>query len=1296
MNARRIISIFLCLTLLFALYPAAAPAETVPAAPQITSPANGIFTMNNKPTYMGTSDPASTVSIKVNEADVGSATADASGNWSITHSSSLSDGSYTVYAVASDGAGHTSSPSNAITFTVDTTAPAAPEVITPEHGSATNDDTPDITGTAEAGSTITIYVDSSAVGTTAASLLGGWSFTLTAALSDGDHTVEATAKDAAGNVSFFSDSYQFTVDTLPPGAPSVITPEDGSRTADNTPAISGQAGNNDAVTVIVDGAAVETVTPDGQGNWSFTPASALADGSHTVKAIATDMAGNISVDSNTNTFTVDATPPDAPVVITPANGSSTRFSTPALSGTAESNSTVTVIVDGSVLGTTTAGGSGNWSFAQPFPLPEGSHTVRAAAADAVGNTSVDSNTNNFTVDITPPAAPVVSTPANGSGTNDNTPAYLGTAEANSTVTVYTDGTAQGTTTADGAGNWSFTQLTPLADGPHSVKATTADAAGNTSIDSNTSSFTVDTTPPAPPVVNSPPNGYSTNYSTPSYLGTAVAGNAVKIYVDGAVVGTVTANENGIWFLIQPTPLADGSHTVKATTADAFGNTSLDSNVNTFTVDIIPPAKPSAMILSGSVSYTPWPQFYGTAEMNSTVTIYVDNDDVGTTIARETWSFTIPTPLSDGVHTMYVTARDAAGNYSSYSNIITFTVDTVPPAAPVITAPASGSTTNDSTPDITGTAEALCTILLYMNGGYAGTVTADGSGNWSFTPASPLKDANHTVKAKARDAAGWDSVFSTECAFTVDTSLPVSIAAIMGVTPPVKGAAPVTHITETNEYTGIVAWLPDDAVFKPGTVYTATVTLSAKAGFRFRDITANFFTVNGAAATNEAGAGVVKAVFPATAAFVNAQLSPAAFTHNLYAPVSAAAQIIFNDAQSVTGVVLGSKSLSSPADYTVSGNTLTVEKSFLAGLGLKKDDSLSFRVLFNAGAEAVLSMTVVNSAPAMYNVTFYNRDEAYTVKTVQAGLSLGSALWPANPRWSGRTFGGWYTGQNGTGSAFTANTAVNGAVNVYAKWSASAPDLSHEGGEQTPQPQVLLNGGTTNMVTLNPDPSGSGVQILTVGAGGSALIMQPGFQLSVMSFSQPPAAPVFMPPPVVQSLFGSVLTNMPAPPASGQLGFSDFAAMTFPGGLISGAGGGLGTLTYQTDIGSASMPSNLLSPGGTQGIPAGADATLTILSGGIGAGPGSLIAPSGYLQVTNFGLSMGNVPVLQSDPAAQVLMSIPYTLTGPAVINPQNLIVMHIDENGATSVIPGSQYNRVTGTMDFSTTLFGCFVIIYQP
>ena len=201
------------------------------------------------------------------------------------------------------------------------------------------------------------------------------------------------------------------------------------------------------------------------------------------------------LDSNTNSFTVDTVPPAAPVVLTPANGSVTSNKTPTYSGTAEPGSTVTVIVDGTAVGTTTADASGEWSFTPTTALADGVHTVKATAADAVGNTSADSNTNSFTVDTAPPAAPVVVAPANGSTTGNNKPPYSGTAEAGSTVTVIVDGSVVGTTTADASGAWSFTPTTALADGVHTVKATATDAVGNTSADSNTNSFTVDTTAP---------------------------------------------------------------------------------------------------------------------------------------------------------------------------------------------------------------------------------------------------------------------------------------------------------------------------------------------------------------------------------------------------------------------------------------------------------------------------------------------------------------------------------------------------------------------------------------------------------------------------------------------------------------------------------------------------------------------------------------------------------------------------------------------------------------------------------
>ena len=801
---------------------------TPPPAPIVIAPANGSTTNDNTPVYSGTAEANSTVSVIVDGSLVGTAVTNASGTWSLTPATPLADGAHTVRATAMDAAGNTSVPSAANTFIVDTTPPAAPVVLTPANGSITSDNTPTYRGTAEPGISVTVIVDGTPVGMATANASGVWSFTLAAPLADGSHTVSATASDAAGNTSPSSAANTFIVDTTPPAAPVVLTPANGSRTNDNTPTYTGTAEPNSSVKVIVDGATVATVMADASGNWSFIPTTPLTDGSHTVRATATDAAGNTSVSSATNTFIVDTTPPAAPVVLTPANGSITSDNTPTYSGTAEANSLGAVIVDGATVVTVTADVSGNWSFIADDALADGSHTVRATATDAAGNTSVSSTTNTFIVDTTPPAAPVVLTPANGSITNDNTPTYSGTAEANSTVSIIVDGSSVVTVTANASGVWSFTPAAPLADGSHTVRATATDATGNTSASSATDTFIVDTTPPAAPVVLTPANGSRTSNTTPTYSGTAEANSTVSVIVDGSLVGTVIADASGNWSLTRPA-LADGSHTVRATATDAAGNTSASSATNTFIVDTTPPAAPVVTApANGSRTNDTTPTYTGTAEPNSTVSVIVDGDSDGprhgecvgqlelhaddaadgrfahgeghgdgcdaatparrrpptrsswtprprphrwsrplptgrgpmtprrpdsgtaepnstvsvivdgnpvTTVTADaagSWSYTSATPLTEGSHTVRATATDAAGNTSVPSATNTFIVDTTP-AAPVVTAPADGSTTSDSTPTYTGTAEPNSTVSVIVDGTPMGPVTADASGNWTTRP-----------------------------------------------------------------------------------------------------------------------------------------------------------------------------------------------------------------------------------------------------------------------------------------------------------------------------------------------------------------------------------------------------------------------------------------------------------------------------------------------------------------------------------------------------------------------------------
>ncbi|MEO3962666.1 Ig-like domain-containing protein, partial [Chromobacterium piscinae] len=112
-----------------------------------------------------------------------------------------------------------------------------------------------------------------------------------------------------------------------------------------------------------------------------------------------------------------------------------------MQGTAEANSTVTVYVDGTAVGTATANGSGVWSYNLASPLADGNHSIRATATDAAGNASGQSTAYSITVDTAAPAAPtgLALSVASDTGsshsdgvTDNNQPTVQGTAEANST------------------------------------------------------------------------------------------------------------------------------------------------------------------------------------------------------------------------------------------------------------------------------------------------------------------------------------------------------------------------------------------------------------------------------------------------------------------------------------------------------------------------------------------------------------------------------------------------------------------------------------------------------------------------------------------------------------------------------------------------------------------------------------------------------------------------------------------------------------------------------------------------
>ncbi|MBG7063518.1 Ig-like domain repeat protein, partial [Pseudomonas aeruginosa] len=642
-----------------------------PAAP-VVNPSNGT-------TLSGTAEPGATVTLTDGNGNpIGQVTADGSGNWSFTPGTPLANGTV-VNATASDPTGNTSAPAST---TVDSVAPAAP-VVNPSNGA-------EISGTAEPGATVTLTDGSgNPIGQVTADGSGNWSFTPSTPLADGT-VVNATATDPAGNTGGQGST---TVDAIAPATPTV--------NLSNGSSLSGTAEPGSTV-ILTDGNGnpIAEVTADGSGNWTYTPSTPIANGT-VVNVVAQDAAGNSSPPA---TVTIDSSAPPAPV-INPSNGV-------VISGTAEAGTTVTLTdAGGNPIGQVTADGSGNWSFTPGTPLANGTVIV-ATATDPTGNTGPQAAT---TVDAVAPPAPVID-PSNGT-------TISGTAEAGAKV-ILTDGNGNpiGETTADGSGNWTFTPATPLANGTV-VNAVAQDPAGNTGPQGST---TVDAVAPNTPVVN-PSNGNLLN-------GTAEPGSTVTLTDgNGNPIGQTTADGSGNWSFTPGSQLPNGT-VVNVTASDAAGNTSAPA---TTTVDSSLPSIPQVDPSNGSV-------ISGTADAGNTIII---TDGNGNPIGQVTadgsgnWSFTPGIPLPDGT-VVNVVARSPS-NVDSAPAVIT--VDGVAPAAPVID-PSNGT-------EISGTAEAGATVILTDGGGNPiGQATADGSGNWTFTPSTPL--ANGTViNAVAQDPAG---------------------------------------------------------------------------------------------------------------------------------------------------------------------------------------------------------------------------------------------------------------------------------------------------------------------------------------------------------------------------------------------------------------------------------------------------------------------------------------------------------------------------------------------------------------
>ncbi|MFY2561608.1 Ig-like domain-containing protein, partial [Corallococcus terminator] len=423
--------------------------------------------------------------------------------------------------------------------------PRTPVITTPGDGQALTVLTKVVTGTGDPGATVFLRMSNVErpatpeweFPATQVGASGDFSVRVPTSLDDGIYSLTAHA-EFEGLSSLSSDPVYFTLESLlAPAAPVIQTPVEGASVGTAGTAFVGTAEANSTVTVRVDGTVIGTPVAEADGDWSLPVNTTLAEGNRTLTVTATDGAGTTGP-AATRSFSVDKTAPIAPVIQTPASGALVGTAGTAFIGTAEANSTVTVRVDGTLIGTPVAEADGDWSLPVNTTLAEGNRTLTVTATDASGNTG-PAATRSFSVDKTAPIAPVIQTPASGAAVGIAGTAFVGTAEANSTVTVRVDGTLIGTPVAEADGDWSLPVNTTLAEGARTMTVTATDATGNTG-PAATRSFSVDKTAPIAPVIQTPTSGASVGIAGTAFIGTAEANSTVTVRVDGTLIGTPLA------------------------------------------------------------------------------------------------------------------------------------------------------------------------------------------------------------------------------------------------------------------------------------------------------------------------------------------------------------------------------------------------------------------------------------------------------------------------------------------------------------------------------------------------------------------------------------------------------------------------------------------------------------------------------------------------------------------------------------------------------------------------------------
>ncbi|MER0362872.1 Ig-like domain-containing protein [Vibrio vulnificus] len=697
------------------------------------------------------------------------------GEWTTTEPVAV-EGKNTIIIRQTDDAGN-SSESSTLTFTLDTTAPDAPQIsLDTDSGSLADDFLTNkgdftVAGTEE-GATVEYFVN------------GEWTTTAPTPV-EGDNTIIVRQTDAAGNTSG-SSTLTFTLDTTAPDAPQISLDIDSGSLADDFLTNKGDF----TVTGTEEGATVEYFV---NGEWTTT-APTPVEGDNTIIVRQTDAAGNTS-GSSTLTFTLDTTAPDAPQISLDIDSGSladdflTNKGDFTVAGT-EEGATVEYFVNG------------EWTTTAPTPV-EGDNTIIVRQTDAAGNTS-GSSTLTFTLDTTAPDAPQISLDIDSGSLADD---FL-TNKGDFAVT----GTEEGATVEYFVnGEWTTTAPTPV-EGDNTIIVRQTDTAGNTS-GSSTLTFTLDTTAQAGTVSVDPITSDDVITETEKNQTITVTGSATggDIKTGDIVTAIINGNEykgsvseGGSWELsVSGSDLAvDTAFEVTVNSTDAAGNevTSKGESVHRFddtpiivNIDIDPITEDSVInasesqgdiTISGTVS--------GEEFAEGTVTLIVNGKEFSGKVVDGRYAIDVPgsdlLADADKEVTAVVDVVNSKGQIGSSTSTEVYFVDTSSLATIRVNSITSDDVINlaESQSNVTVSgrvgfdAKAGDLVSMTINGTlYTATVVANKTWSVEVSGADLANDSSFIATVTGVDSAGNPYSASTTSTHTVDISVLAPTISIAG-------------------------------------------------------------------------------------------------------------------------------------------------------------------------------------------------------------------------------------------------------------------------------------------------------------------------------------------------------------------------------------------------------------------------------------------------------------------------------------------------------------------------------------